>query len=121
MRILLNERGEGYVAPASDLERAFLELCRAAGLEEPEKQVNVGDEESWIARVDFAYPRVKLLIELDGRRNHSALLDADADRRKGHRLIAAGWKVVRFTWGDLKERPSEVIATLRQLLAAAAS
>ena len=74
----------------SELEARFVDLIRSAGLPEPIRQMNVGDESDWIGRVDFAYPAVNLLVELDGRRHHSAKLDLEADRRARRPAVAGG-------------------------------
>ncbi len=90
MRGILIERNAGYVPPTSELEALFRGLVRAAGLPAPVGQLDVGDGQGWIGRVDFAYPRIGLLIELDGRRFHSALLDRKADQLRDQRLLAGG-------------------------------
>ena len=122
MREILGERDAHYVPPASELEALFRELLRAAGLPDPVRQLDVGDGNGWIGRVDFAYPRFGLLIELDGRRFHSALLDRRADARREQRLRAGGWaEVVRFSWFDVVHQPELVVALLHRLLAGAAA
>ena len=103
------------------LEARFRDLVREAGLPEPVRQLDVGDEEAWIGRVDVSYPPARLLIELDSRRHHSSKLDVEADAARDRRLTRAGWRVVRFTWTDLVERPGWVVAELRRLLESAAA
>ena len=83
MRRLLADRSDGYVPPASELEARFRDLVRDAGLPEPVRQLDVGDDEAWIGRVDVAYPPARLLIELDSRRHHSSKLDGEADADPG--------------------------------------
>ncbi|HEX7275863.1 MAG TPA: DUF559 domain-containing protein, partial [Acidimicrobiales bacterium] len=121
MRALLLERLEGYVPPASELEARFRDLVRAANLPEFVRQLDVGDEEAWIGRVDVASVPARLLIELDSRLHHSSKLDLEADHARDRRLHRAGWRVVRFTWDDLVERPEWVVAELRRLLGSAAA
>ena len=116
MRSLLAERTEGYVAPASELEARFRDLVRAAALPEPVRQLDVGDDQRWIGRVDVAYPAYKLIIELDSRRHHTSTLDTDGDRARDEALVAAGWRVERITWRELTECPDVVVRRLRQLL-----
>ncbi|HEX2046840.1 MAG TPA: DUF559 domain-containing protein, partial [Acidimicrobiales bacterium] len=110
MRGLLAERsGSGYVAATSELEARFLRIVRRAGLPEPVRQLNVGGR-AWIGRVDFAYPGACVLIELDGRRYHSAKLDLESDRLRDNRLVAAGWRVMRVTWDQVHRHPDEVVS-----------
>jgi len=116
LRGLLDERDEGYTPPASELEAAFRDLCREAGLPQPVRQFAVGDRNEWVGRVDVAYPDHRLIIELDSRRYHTARLDLESDRRRDNRLVAAGWRVVRITWDQLVRQPSEVVDLLHRLL-----
>ena len=57
LRQLLIERGGRYAAPESELEARFIALVSASGLPQPERQVDLGDADSWIGRVDFVYRR----------------------------------------------------------------
>lgn len=116
MRRLLDERSDGYVAPASDLEACFVALIRRHGLPQPARQVDVGDGDGWIGRVDFAYLEIRLIIELDSGRHHTSKLDVESDRERDRRLRAAGWRIERLTWNDLLA-VGPVVKLLRDLLA----
>ena len=80
---------EGYkhAAPESPLERRFLRLLRAAGLPEPEVQYPIRDGERLVARVDFAYPEIRLAMEVDGYRWHGGrrVLGTRSQQRQWHR------------------------------------
>jgi len=115
MRILLNERAGDYVAPASELEARFRELVRKYQLPEPRAQVDLGDDDEWIGRVDYLFPG-NLVVETDGRRYHSALLDVQADTDRDGRLHASGRRVLRLTWQDVIERPELCVAAIRTQL-----
>src|SRR3954471_3115047 len=54
LRRLLLARGTRYVAPESELESKLIELVAVHGLPEPRRQVDLGDADGWIGRVDFA-------------------------------------------------------------------
>jgi very-short-patch-repair endonuclease len=116
MRDILDERCDDYVPVESELEARFVDLVRGAGLPEPVRQLNVGDESDWIGRVDFAYPAMGLLLELDGRRHHSAKLDVEADRLRDARLAQAGWRTARVGWDEVVDHPDQVVARIRRLL-----
>jgi hypothetical protein len=120
MRELLVARGEGYVAPASELEARLLQLLLEAGLPMPEREVDVGDSDGWVGRVEFVYREARLLIEADSRLHHSDVLDFERDRARDNRLMAAGWRILRITWQMITERPDEVVALVRRALAAPA-
>ncbi len=116
MRDLVAERNDGQPVPQSALKARFLQVIREAGLPTPVRQLDVGDREGWVGRVDFAYPRARLLIELDGRRHHTALLDWERDLGRGNRLVAGGWRLVRITWRELADHPDRVVELLRRAL-----
>lgn len=116
MRRLLDDRSAGYVATESELEDLLLAVLAARGVPLPERQVEVGDDEQPIGRVDFVYRPERLVLEADSRRHHTALMDWAHDRRRDARLAASGWRVIRVTWSDLVDRPDEVAATVRQAL-----
>jgi very-short-patch-repair endonuclease len=118
MRAILLERQPGYVAPASELEARLRDLLRAEGLDEPERQVDLGGE-GWIGRVD-CYFRPRIIVELDGRVGHVSELDRKRDRERDNELTAAGFTVIHFTWEHLVLRPQWVLSILRGVLTAAA-
>jgi very-short-patch-repair endonuclease/predicted transcriptional regulator of viral defense system len=111
-RTLLEERGGDYVAPESELERRFIALARNHGLPEPERQVDLGDEE-WIGRVDFLFRKARIVVEVDGAEFHDGLLDRRRVEQRDARLGAAGWYVLRFRWADVVERPTAVAQAIR--------
>ena len=118
LQAILVDRMPGYVAPASELEARFRDLLRDEGMEQPERQVDLGGE-GWIGRVD-CYFRPRIIVELDGRVGHVSELDSAKDRQRVNELTAAGFTVLQFTWTDLVMRPQWVLSILRGALAAAA-
>ena len=116
MRELLSARGEGYVAPASELEARLLALLHDAGLPEPARQIDVGDADGWVGRVELVYREARVLIAADSRLHHSALLDREADNDRDNRFGAAGWRVLRFTWEKITKQPDEVVRRVRAAL-----
>jgi hypothetical protein len=116
MREVLEPRGEGYVAPASELEALFLEFLDEFGLEHPAREVALGDDEEPIGRVEMVYRDKMVLVELDGRRNHTALLDREADALRDMRFTAAGWSVLRITWKMLMTERGYIYRSLLKLL-----
>jgi very-short-patch-repair endonuclease len=115
MRSLLNERAGTYVAPASELETLFRDLVKRHRLPVPRSQVDVGDDEGWIGRVDFLFSG-GLVVETDGRRYHSTLLDGYADAARDDRLRRSGRRVLRFTWRNITEDAEVCAAAIRHEL-----
>jgi very-short-patch-repair endonuclease len=69
-----------------------------------------------ITSADVLFEVERVIVEVDGWRAHGAQDAFGADRRRQNALQAAGYRVVRFTWWDLTERPDGVIAEIRQAL-----
>jgi very-short-patch-repair endonuclease len=101
-------------ATRSELERAFLDLCREHCL--PTPRVN-----QWIAgfEVDAVWPEQRLIVELDGYEYHRTRGAFERDRARDAALLLAGHRVLRFTRRRLKREPAAVAATVRAALAAA--
>lgn len=68
--------------------------------------------------IDIAFPESRLAIEIDGFRYHSTDARFQRDRTKQNVLMGAGWRVLRFTWQDIVERPDGVLRQVAALLAA---
>ena len=118
MRIVMEDRTGKTARPTSVLEARLLELISSSGLPDPTSQF----EAPWLAnkngRVDFAYVDHRLVIEADSRRWH-AMADAFlTDRERDNRAQLAGWRVLRFTWRDIEERPGYVVSAIREALEA---
>jgi len=115
LRMLLRERGADYVPPASELERRFTQMTDRYGLPSPRRQIDVGDSDRWIGRVDFLYG-TRLVIEVDGAEHHSSLLDRTADAERDRSLDASGRVVLRFSWSDVVRRPKRVADVIHDRL-----
>lgn len=68
-------------------------------------------------RRDAVWASAKLVAEIDGYRWHSTRFRFEGDRRRDQELVAAGYRVLRFTWHQIKDGPEEVVATVAQALA----
>lgn len=78
------------------------------GLPAPELQIPVLGY-----RIDMGYPAQLLGIEADGRTVHDRLEALYADRTRANLLEAGGWRLLRFTWADLRVRRSYIPAAIR--------
>jgi very-short-patch-repair endonuclease len=116
LRALLTERGPSYVPPATELERRFITLVARFGLPTPRRQIDLGNADEWIGRVDFAFP-TGVVVEVDGTENHTSLLDRDADAARDDAFARSGRTVLRFSWFDVTRRPAAVAAAIRAVLA----
>jgi hypothetical protein len=112
------EQGLGHA------EKQFLELVWYPAFKElgglhPEYEVS--DFRDGTRFLDFAYLKagLQLVIEIDGYRAHSAEMTrwqfSDALMRQNH-LILDGWKVLRFSYDDIKEKPRMCQQLLQQFM-----
>jgi very-short-patch-repair endonuclease len=105
LRRLLEDRRGGV--PESELEREFLRLVRRHKLPMPHRQERVGPY-----RVDFIYPNQRLVVEVDGRKDHSSKAAFEQDRRRQNELVLEGYRPLRFTWDAITKRAEEVARQL---------
>lgn len=107
-------RGQRY---DSGLERRFDGLLEAAGQRRMRAQVDIGDDDGWIGRVDFVDEDVPLIVEIDSERHHASMIDEAADLRRTAQLEAAGYTVKRFTDTEVWHHGDQVVAEVRRLRA----
>lgn len=100
----------------SELEDRFLALLDANGLPRPLTNHLVEG-----MKVDAAWPRERLVVELDSWAFHADRGAFQEDRERDVRLARAGFTAVRFTYAQVTGRPAWVAEALRELLAAGAS
>ena len=72
---------------------------------------------SFVARVDFAIPALKIAVEAHSRRFHDGFASASSDAAREAALHAEGW-IVRFVTKAHLHHPTELEASLRSLVAA---
>jgi hypothetical protein len=109
------ERHEPRIAlTRSELERRFLALCEAGGIPLPEVNAVV---EGWT--VDALWRGERVVVELDGRHNHSSPGQIERDRRKDLQLRAARYVVLRYTWAQVTFEAAAVTADVRATLSSA--
>lgn len=106
----------------SALETAGRLTLAAGGVRLPEPQHEVRDGTGrLVARVDGAYPELRLALELDGASVHSAPDAVFRDRRRQNELHLLGWRMLRFTWWDVVHDPARFVATVRAALVSTAA
>jgi very-short-patch-repair endonuclease len=96
--------------------RLRVRLC-LAGLTVPEVQYPIFGRDGFVARVDLAWPQLKIAIEYDGLIHVGSARQMHRDRRRLNRLAAEGWIVLHVTAERLRDDfpgfVAEVRATLR--------
>ena len=120
MHKVLEARAGGSFLGESQLEAMAARLFREWDLPDPVQQYSLPWRSSVNGRVDFAYPSVRLIIELDGRAWHTTLEAFESDRMRDNHAQLAGWRVLRITYRMLKENPQMVRDMIRRALVPAA-
>lgn len=117
VRRVLTEHYIGKTPTWSENEEALLAVTRSLGLPDPDvNQFIVLPDGGPAIRVDFVWRDHKVIVEADSRRWHLSHQRQATDHRRDQRLVAAGWRVIRTTWGQIKHRPHELRETLLKLL-----
>jgi len=113
----------GFVGGPSPsvLESRAARVIVSSGLPAPHAEVVVGPDGQF--RVDFAYPVIRLAIEVYGYAWHHTPEQMDADAARLRALIAEGWTVLTFTWRQVIDDPAgmarEIMAAYTRLSPAA--
>jgi hypothetical protein len=117
LRAVLAGLGEPTLTD-TEIEELCLALCDRAGLARPEVNawLPLAGEE-W--KADFLWRPERLIVETDGRASHDTRLAFERDRRRDRRLALAGYRVLRFTWREVRDEPEAVAATIGSMLGGA--
>jgi very-short-patch-repair endonuclease len=100
----------------SRMEAKLLPLLSEAGLPIPQTnaRLRVGDKSY---EVDFLWRRQKVVVETDGGRFHDNPIAGSRDSSRNRALLAAGYRVPRLGWEDLRDRPDEMMGEISRLFA----
>jgi very-short-patch-repair endonuclease len=104
----LRDCGYGPEPTRSDLERAFVKLCRRHRLPKPEFNAKVGPH-----KVDVLWRAEGLIIEIDSWAYHRSRASFESDRARDRELTLRGFRVLRFVDREVMGRPAAVGAALR--------
>jgi very-short-patch-repair endonuclease len=113
-RLVTNEGAAGYTR--SRAERRMRALLKRAGLQQPLVNAPLHG-----FTVDFLWPDSRLVVEVDGYEFHGDRRAFERDRRRDQILVAAGYRVIRITWRQLRDEPLAVVVRIAQALAAVAA
>jgi hypothetical protein len=99
----------------SDFEALVLPRLVAMGLPRPQtnKVVVVGGER---LMVDFLWDEQRVVVETDGAATHHTPVAFQRDRWRDQVLIAAGYRVPRITWDQMKYEREAVVARIAHTL-----
>lgn len=81
----------------SPLEQQVAQKLRAFGIRQWVEQQRVKDKKGFVSRVDFAWPKEKVVLHVDSYRWHSSRARFDLDAEQRSRLEAEGWAAQMIT------------------------
>lgn len=117
IRPFLEARATWDATTESELEDLFCRVLTEFGVRLPLAQFVLRDDaDTFVCRADFAYPRRRILIELDSEAHHMDRQTFRRDRAKQNQAGRLGWRTLRYTWWDLTETPWRVAADIKALL-----
>ncbi len=117
LRQLLESRDPAQAPTESPLEDEIVEVLRRFGLPDPVRQHEIPRPGRKPLRLDVAYPDVLVDIEGDGLRWHTSTGDAQRDRERANFLVTLGYVILRFTRDDVRRRPAQLAAQVKQVRA----
>lgn len=100
----------------SRYELLFEVLLTEAGIDGFETEYRFTDTRKW--RLDFAWPALKIAVEIDGGQWHpgGGRHGGDADRDKLNHAAADGWRILHFSPVQITDAPSVCIGIVRRAL-----
>lgn len=94
----------------------FESVLRAIAIEVPALRVvpqyRIDADGSFVARVDLADPRLRIVAEADSFEFHGEREMLERDCERYDRLVVAGWLVLRFSWMQVMKRSAWVRSVL---------
>lgn len=104
---VLEELG-GPTLTASELEEAFLAICRNSGLPDPAVNVWMTLPDGTPAKIDFVWRTERLAVETDGHTYHRSRQSREQDARRDQLLRLADFEPLRFTDRQVSLEPAWV-------------
>jgi len=103
----------------SDFEALVLPRLVAMGVPWPSTNVKLHAGGEWLT-VDFFWQSELLVVETDGGESHETPIAFQRDRKRDQLLLAAGYRVARVTWDQMRDEREGVIARIIAALGAGA-
>ena len=101
----------------SYLEREYLLLIAAAGLQRPDTQKVLSRTNGKIIRVDFRFAGTPVVVEVLGYKWHRTERQMDNDTRRMNQLQSDGFNARQFTYSQVVAEPDYVVSETAAALA----
>jgi hypothetical protein len=99
--------------PESVMETKMKQLLRRHGLPTPEFQYVIRHEGAFVARVDAAYPELRIAIEYDSYEHHTGKDAIVRDNTRRNRFKRMSWDLITFTAVDFQQDGGDALKALR--------
>ncbi len=103
---------EGLGGVESHGEAEVLRWLLAQGFEQPVCQFVVVGRDGFVARVDFCWPRCKLVLEVDGYLHHHGPSKLSLDHERKSAVAAEGYRVLTTTVAEVRRGGPRLRAAL---------
>ena len=101
-----------FAGVESWLERRFLRLVRGTGLPQPTLQRTYRNDGVHVARVDFDFSPLPVVVEVGGQRGYMSATERRRQEHRHNQLQLLGQVIYFFTTEDVSGDPAYVVATL---------
>jgi len=100
----------------SGLEEGFLRVWRAfcTYLPLPKHNYRFHPTRRWA--LDYAWPDVKLAVEIEGHYRHRSRSGFAADHKKYRAAENMGWRILKYPGDEWKARPVQIVEEVAKLL-----
>lgn len=113
---LLHERGEGFVPPRSELERALDFVLAQVPGPPPVREFDIAGWGERPQRVDRLYGDEFVIVEGDGRAWHTRVADFARDRRRDRLAVRKKYTPLRYAYEELVGDTEDVVDELCDIL-----
>lgn len=119
IRSALMARSDWTSALQSDLEVRVLAAIRRAGLPMPVVQYELFFEDGHIVRFDFAWPHIRVALEVDHSFWHVGSEESRKDKQRDRKVATLSWQTLRITEDDVSVGLDGVMLDLAAVIRAA--
>ena len=103
----------------SEAQRLLSRIIAQYGLEAPEVEYEIELDNGEVRYADAAWPRYRLLAEVQSFRHHAGMEDFDRDQTRNNWLVVGGWRILSLTPHAIRTDPAEVARVIGQAIQAA--
>jgi hypothetical protein len=101
----------------SALEVRVKQALWRSSLPKPHHNYAVFNGRGFVAKVDFAWPKQKLVLQSHGLKDHLKRARYLRDQEQESELEACGWRVLKTTWNEVERHSNTLVDRLQRAFA----